>query len=297
MSEVFFVPLKPHPYLHHCIHVLLATSSTLSKLTLYCQTGRRPDNAGEVEFTAFSLHGPDTSENRVNTIPQVIPTSTDYQRSVPTGMAASARSTFGPDPKSCYQTQVVHGRHFPAPARVPFKLLLPGPITLYRTIITFTLLPFSPSISLPRLVPLPSTLPSTVPPTRVYVMYQHSQPQAWSRTRPPRQDQCCHTLDFPTQEFYAFPELRRESRPHIAPAQPRRGDDDNDADGATTMTRQRGDGDNADNDDEGDPHDSSPEDSNPSDDSPDDDNSTDNSPDDDCDNDGGGDDNTGQRTH
>ncbi|KAH9033412.1 hypothetical protein EDB85DRAFT_1952079 [Lactarius pseudohatsudake] len=59
--------------------------------------------------------------------------------------------------------------------------------------------------------------------------------------------------------------------------------------------RQRGDVDN--DDDEGDPHDSSPEDSNLSDDSPDDDDSSDNSPDDDCDNDGGGNGNAGQRTH
>ncbi|KAH8983149.1 hypothetical protein EDB86DRAFT_260266 [Lactarius hatsudake] len=104
------------------------------------------DDAGELEFTGFSLHGPDTSKNYVNTItiPQVIPTSTDHQKPVPTGMAAGAKSSFGADPKNCrYQMQVVHGRHFPAPLAAP-SAAAPHALPYYDCHLRFTrIFPFS----------------------------------------------------------------------------------------------------------------------------------------------------------
>ncbi|KAH9065046.1 hypothetical protein EDB87DRAFT_1574763 [Lactarius vividus] len=175
---------------------------------------------------------------------------------------------------------------------VPFMLLLPGSITLYRAILYSHL--FFP---LPHLVPLPSTLPSTVPPTRVYVVYQH---RSVAGVVPLQQDQCCRTLDFPIQVLMHFPNSDGSPSTYC------------------TRTMASSSGVSHDNDDHAGDHDgnlndseatvttptttmratpmSSPEDRNLSDEGPNDDNSNDNSPDDDCNNDGGGGDDMGQRT-
>ncbi|KAH9169655.1 hypothetical protein EDB89DRAFT_1908423 [Lactarius sanguifluus] len=212
------------------------------------------DDSGEPESTGFSLHGPDTSENCVNTIPQVIPSSTDYQRSVPTGMVASAGNLFGPDLR-------IPDTSSP----VPIKLLLPGPITLYHTTITSTLLACFPLPCLATSESLNLALNSSTNSSLSGVSTQY-----W-RVHLGLASYLDINIDL------------------IVNLQPRRGDDNNDADEATTTTVPATTAATS----------MTANPTNPSDDSPDDNHSSDDSdsPDNDCDNDGGGDGNEGQRTH
>ncbi|KAH9057407.1 hypothetical protein EDB87DRAFT_1108180 [Lactarius vividus] len=154
------------------------------------------DSAGEPEFTVFSLHRLDTSENCVSTIPQVIPTSTDYHGFVPTGMAAGTRSLFGPGPKSCgYQTQVVQST-LPSPP-FPSCCCCLAPSLSTAPFFTFSLTsPSSTSLNLAL-----NILPSSFIPR----FYQHEstwcintgQLQAWSH----------FNLRLSHSSFDAFPEL------------------------------------------------------------------------------------------
>ncbi|KAH8977089.1 hypothetical protein EDB92DRAFT_1822738 [Lactarius akahatsu] len=75
------------------------------------------NDAGELEFTGFSLYGQTPQQTASTQFPKRLP----LQR-------INTRALIPLD---------------------PFKLLLPGPITLYRTIITFTLLAFFPCLASP----------------------------------------------------------------------------------------------------------------------------------------------------
>ncbi|KAH9055704.1 hypothetical protein EDB87DRAFT_1687900 [Lactarius vividus] len=96
------------------------------------------DNAGELESTQLSLHVPETSESCVNTIPQVILTSPYPLAWQP---APEAHLVL---PEELQTTEHKLFSSWLTLSPVPLKLLLPSPIALYCTIITFTSFAFFP---------------------------------------------------------------------------------------------------------------------------------------------------------
>ncbi|KAH8986146.1 Intradiol ring-cleavage dioxygenase [Lactarius akahatsu] len=100
------------------------------------------NDAGELEFMGFSLYGQTPQQTASTQFPKRLP----LQRINTRGLYSLAWWI------SDASVHNVHTHHFPAPAPIPldpFKLLLPGPITLYRTIIAFTLLAFFPCLASP----------------------------------------------------------------------------------------------------------------------------------------------------